>query len=117
MAERGELLTWGKRDDGRLGYEAENDQLVPRVVPLLRGIRIRQVTAAACSLSFSSQQRAATGVFLGGAGGMPNQYRCNYWTTSGWHHQSFDVKFVTKCFFVRMRVPTPSQRRVFLFVA
>ena len=54
LTHQGELYTWGKHDDGRLGYETKQDQTTPRVVSVLRGRHVRQVvcgvydTAAVC---------------------------------------------------------------------
>jgi E3 ubiquitin-protein ligase HERC2 len=37
LTEAGELYTWGKCDDGRLGYDCKTDQTTPKLVEALRG--------------------------------------------------------------------------------
>lgn len=39
----GKLYTWGKRDDGRLGYDCENDQLTPKLVESFKNCNVKSV--------------------------------------------------------------------------
>lgn len=43
-AEEGEVYTWGRGDDGRLGHGDNGWKFVPRLVEELRGKSVRQVT-------------------------------------------------------------------------
>jgi alpha-tubulin suppressor-like RCC1 family protein len=43
LTESGDLYTWGKHDDGRLGYDASEDQTTPRLVETLKGKTVFQV--------------------------------------------------------------------------
>ncbi|TYZ64576.1 hypothetical protein PybrP1_001487 [[Pythium] brassicae (nom. inval.)] len=44
LTEEGEVFTWGRGDDGRLGHGDNGWKFVPRLVEELRGRNIRQVT-------------------------------------------------------------------------
>jgi hypothetical protein len=50
MTANGGVYTWGKRDDGRLGYDTDADQVGPRLVDAMRGLRIQQVGVCASAL-------------------------------------------------------------------
>ncbi len=50
MTANGSVYTWGKRDDGRLGYDTDADQVGPRLVDAMRGLRIQQVGVCASAL-------------------------------------------------------------------
>lgn len=43
LSANGDLYTWGKHDDGRLGYDTSADQTTPRVVDVLVGRKVQQV--------------------------------------------------------------------------
>merc|ERR1711924_590241 len=40
LTKDGDLYTWGKHDDGRLGYDVSFDQTTPRLVEALKGTRV-----------------------------------------------------------------------------
>ena len=40
----GEVFTWGKGGDGRLGHEDESDQKIPKRVEALVGVKVKQVS-------------------------------------------------------------------------
>jgi RCC1 and BTB domain-containing protein len=44
LTDDGEVYTWGRGDDGRLGHGDNGWKFVPRLVEELRGKKIRQVT-------------------------------------------------------------------------
>lgn len=44
IEEEGEVYTWGRGDDGRLGHGDNGWKFVPRLVEELRGKSVRQVT-------------------------------------------------------------------------
>lgn len=44
LTEEGEVFTWGRGDDGRLGHGDNGWKFVPRLVEELRGKSVRQVT-------------------------------------------------------------------------
>ena len=58
LIETGEVYTWGKGAEGRLGHGDEDDQFQPRLVTALTGI---QVTFIDCGYVSSA---AVTGMFL-----------------------------------------------------
>jgi hypothetical protein len=53
MTANGSVYTWGKRDDGRLGYDTYADQVGPRLVDAMRGLRIQQVGVCASVVVFN----------------------------------------------------------------
>jgi alpha-tubulin suppressor-like RCC1 family protein len=59
LSDRGEMFTWGKGSDGRLGHGSESNESQPRLVQSLSEIGIAYIacgyvtTAAISSISFS----------------------------------------------------------------